>query len=121
MGRLERANFAAPQIMNRCWRLLLCALAAEAARPQWLDPTYHFRRAANHMNDPNVRCSVSLLHLAAPTASRPSSPAPSARLTLRLQGLMWTRDSSGNVTYHMYFQSSNPGQTIGSIWGHTVR
>jgi len=50
--------------------LLLTAAAAaaaaaaptrEAARPQWLDPTYHFRRAANHMNDPNVRCSVSLL------------------------------------------------------------
>ena len=34
---------------------------------------------------------------------------------------MWTKDSGGNVTYHMYFQSSNPGQTIGSIWGHTVR
>ena len=86
------------------WALLV--VVAEAARPQWLDPTYHFRRAANHMNDPNVRCSV----------SRSASP-----LTLRLQGLMWTRDSSGNVTYHMYFQSSNPGQTIGSIWGHTVR
>lgn len=34
-------------------------------------------------------------------------------------GLMWTRDSAtGNVTYHMYFQSADPGQSIGSIWGH---
>ena len=32
-------------------------------------------------------------------------------------GLMYTTDSAGNVTYHMYFQSSDPGQTIGSIWG----
>ena len=32
---------------------------------------------------------------------------------------MWTRDASGNVTYHMYFQSSDPGQSLGSIWGHT--
>ena len=50
-----------------------------------------------------------------------SAPTERSPLTPRLQGLMWTRDSSGNVTYHMYFQSSNPGQTIGSIWGHTVR
>ena len=35
------------------WALLV--VVAEAARPQWLDPTYHFRRAENHMNDPNVR------------------------------------------------------------------
>ena len=33
-------------------------IAGEGARPQWLDPTYHFRRAENHKkNDPNVRCS----------------------------------------------------------------
>lgn len=33
---------------------------------------------------------------------------------------MWTRDpATGNVTYHMFFQSIDPGQSIGSIWGHT--
>jgi sucrose-6-phosphate hydrolase SacC (GH32 family) len=37
-----------------------------------------------------------------------------------VQGLMWTKDASGNVTYHMYFQSSDPGQSLGSIWGHTT-
>ena len=24
------------------------------------------------------------------------------------------------VSYHMYFQSQDPGQSVGSIWGHTV-
>ena len=33
---------------------------------------------------------------------------------------MWTNGSDGNITYHMYFQSADPGQTIGSIWGHTT-
>ena len=32
---------------------------------------------------------------------------------------MWTRDSDGNVTYHMFFQSSDPGQSGASDWGHT--
>ena len=56
---------------------------------EWLRPTYHYTRAAG-------------AHMNDPN------------------GLMYTTDpSSGNVTYHMYFQSSDPGQSIGSIWGHT--
>jgi hypothetical protein len=40
--------------------LVLCVAAASAAapRPSWLDPTYHFRRAAYHMNDPNASASL---------------------------------------------------------------
>jgi hypothetical protein len=35
--------------------------SASSPPPSWLDPTYHFRRAANHMNDPNVRCHPAVL------------------------------------------------------------
>eukprot|EP00656_Telonema_subtile_P007964 TRINITY_DN13743_c0_g1_i1.p1 TRINITY_DN13743_c0_g1~~TRINITY_DN13743_c0_g1_i1.p1 ORF type:complete len:632 (-),score=111.27 TRINITY_DN13743_c0_g1_i1:91-1986(-) len=35
-------------------------------------------------------------------------------------GLLWTRAPNGSVAYHMYFQSSDPGQAPGSIWGHAV-
>lgn len=33
---------------------------------------------------------------------------------------MWTKDSSGEISYHLFFQSSNPGQSSGSIWGHAI-
>ena len=35
------------------------ASAASGPPPSWLEPTYHFRRAAYHMNDPNVRGCLS--------------------------------------------------------------
>ena len=35
-------------------------------------------------------------------------------------GLMWRRNESGAVEYHMFFQSGNPGQGHPSEWGHTV-
>jgi hypothetical protein len=63
-------------------------LAAQAADPDWLRPTYHFTRAAHHMNDPN--------------------------------GLMFTKGADGSITYHMFFQTSDPGQSLGSIWGHAL-
>eukprot|EP01051_Picozoa_sp_SAG22_P001944 SAG22_NODE_82_length_21749_cov_10.719769_1_plen_626_part_00 len=54
-------------------------------------------------------CAAGLLML-------PSNPPA----TPGRNGLMYTTDpSTGNVTFHMYFQSSDPGQSLGSIWGHT--
>ena len=35
-------------------------------------------------------------------------------------GLMYTTAPDGTVSYHMYFQSSDPGQPLGSIWGHAT-
>ena len=35
-------------------------------------------------------------------------------------GLMWRRDASGQLQYHMFFQSADPHQVHPSQWGHTV-
>ena len=68
--------------------LVAATFSAPVEPPEWLRPSYHFTRAAHHMNDPN--------------------------------GLMMTREADGSVRYHMFFQSSDPGQSTGSIWGHAV-
>ena len=58
---------------------------------------------------------------AAPTWLRPAYHYTRAAYHMNdPNGLMYTTDpSTGNVTYHMFFQSSDPGQSIGPIWGHT--
>jgi sucrose-6-phosphate hydrolase SacC (GH32 family) len=54
-------------------------------------PTYHFTRAANEMNDPN-----GLMMLPRPDTTGGAEPAHD---------------------YHLYFQSNDPGQSVGSVWG----
>jgi sucrose-6-phosphate hydrolase SacC (GH32 family) len=62
-----------------------------ASKPDLL-PAYHFTRTKNEMNDPN-----GLMYL----------PKPLSAPTI------------GN-TYHMFFQSNDPGQSLGSVWGHAT-
>ena len=54
-------------------------------------PVYHFTRAQNEMNDPN-----GLMYLPQPSTTFPT------------------------IAYHMFFQSNNPGQSLGSEWGHAI-
>ena len=63
-----------------------------------------------------------------------ATPVPANRSWLRPQyhftraqyhmndpnGLMWRHTTAGELQYHMFFQSSNPGQVGASEWGHAV-
>eukprot|EP00658_Telonema_sp_P-2_P069771 TRINITY_DN59159_c0_g1_i1.p2 TRINITY_DN59159_c0_g1~~TRINITY_DN59159_c0_g1_i1.p2 ORF type:complete len:120 (+),score=27.52 TRINITY_DN59159_c0_g1_i1:205-564(+) len=35
-------------------------------------------------------------------------------------GLMAIDKGEGQQEYHLYFQSQDPGQSLGSVWGHAV-
>lgn len=123
--------------------LALGGATSAAAPPEWLRPSYHFTRLHNHMNDP-VR-SLSALspctHTLGPHPTSHLLPAAAAGLGLPCpswgrgcglpaahsggvaaaqNGLMWRRNAAGELDYHMYFQSHDPGQTGCSQWGHTV-
>ena len=73
--------------------MLLSTFTASTSAALDLRPEYHFTRLANEMNDPN-----GLMWLPGPPSA---SGAPA-------------------YSYHMFFQSTDPGQSAGSIWGHAM-